>query len=64
MDVDQVQALHSKLYDVLRTAVDADADSEKFPTDWLFHHRWTRKKPGPKLEGHPVETITVAGRVS
>eukprot|EP00884_Botryococcus_braunii_P014595 jgi/Botrbrau1/23136/Bobra.0243s0064.2 len=64
LDLDQVEALHSKLHTVLRTAVDADADSSKFPADWLFHHRWTGKKAGPKLDGHPVEFETVAGRTT
>ncbi len=58
-----MEALHNQLHTVLRTAVDADADSSKFPAEWLFHHRWTGKKAGPKLEGHPVEFETVAGRV-
>jgi DNA-binding GntR family transcriptional regulator len=35
----QLDALHHHLRLVLQTAVAADADSDKFPADWLFHYR-------------------------
>lgn len=30
---------------VIKHAVEVDADSSRFPSDWLFHVRWG-KKPG------------------
>ena len=30
-------------------AVDVDANCDRFPVEWLFHHRWG-KKPG-KVDG-------------
>lgn len=50
---------------VLRTAVDAGANSDKFPDTWLFHQKWGngKKGPAPKLGGNRIEYIKVGGRV-
>ena len=55
----QVEALRGALLEVPRTAVDVEADSARFPKDWIFHHRWEQKK-APK----GVSFIKVGGRVS
>nr|CAB3468526.1 unnamed protein product [Digitaria exilis] len=39
------EALHRSIHEVVKYAVDVDADLEHFPKEWLFHHRWG-KKPG------------------
>ena len=60
-----VKALHGAIVRVLDTACAADADSEKFPADWLFSHRWGKgkgKSTGP--DGSPITFITVGGRTS
>ncbi|XP_022010662.1 formamidopyrimidine-DNA glycosylase isoform X2 [Helianthus annuus] len=38
-------ALHKSLKEVIHHSVEVDADSSRFPVDWLFHSRWG-KKPG------------------
>jgi formamidopyrimidine-DNA glycosylase len=35
----QLKELHEALLGVVRVAVEARADSDKFPQDWMFHHR-------------------------
>ena len=48
-------------------AVDAGADSDKYPPSWLFHQKWTAgrgKGPAPTLDGHQIVVAKVAGRVS
>lgn len=42
---EHIKALHQALREVVQTAVAADADSTKFPKDWMFHVR---------CDGHPV----------
>ena len=37
LDEDEVRRLHDALYNVPKVAVEAGADSSKFPKDWLFH---------------------------
>ena len=59
----QIQQLHEAIRQVPEAAVEAEADSEKFPPDWLFHVRWDGKKKKPKIDGNPVEFLKVGGRV-
>ncbi|GBG67759.1 hypothetical protein CBR_g884 [Chara braunii] len=59
---EQCDALHRSLQTVLKTAVELDADCEKFPKNWLFHYRWD-KLPG-KINGHPISYATVGQRTT
>lgn len=56
------EALHQSIQEVVKYAVDVDADSDRFPIEWLFHHRWG-KKPG-KVDGKKIEFITAGGRTT
>jgi len=38
----QVRQLYEKMKYVCETAVSANAESSKFPSNWLFNHRWAR----------------------
>ena len=60
---DEIQRLHEAIEQVPATAVEAEADSEKFPPEWLFHVRWDGKKKNPKINGNAVEFLKVGGRV-
>lgn len=63
---EQTAALHHQMQAVLKTAVEAGADSSKYPDSWMFHQKWESrgKGPKPKLDGKPIEYITVGGRTS
>ena len=39
----EIQAIHHNIHYVCETACHANAQSETFPPDWLFHFRWTNK---------------------
>ncbi|KAF8658521.1 hypothetical protein HU200_058978 [Digitaria exilis] len=56
------EALHRSIHEVVKYAVDVDADLEHFPKEWLFHHRWG-KKPGT-VNGKKIEFITAGGRTT
>ena len=61
----QVGALRTSLVGVARAAVQANADSEKFPAGWLFHHRWRNQTSG--TFSSPIGVIkfdTVGGRTT
>jgi formamidopyrimidine-DNA glycosylase len=47
---------------VVKVAVDKNADSDRFPKSWLFHHRWERGTRTAK--GEPIEHIVVATRTT
>ena len=51
-------ALQAAVESVCARAVEADADSARFPPDWIFHRRWG-KVPGKCAEGHALAFITV-----
>ncbi|KAF6254681.1 Formamidopyrimidine-DNA glycosylase H2TH domain-containing protein [Scenedesmus sp. NREL 46B-D3] len=57
-----IAALHTALRDVVQTAVAANADSSRFPDDWMFHIRWGKK--AGSLAGHKIDHITVGSRTS
>lgn len=59
---DEVRRLHAKIRSVLVTAVAKDADSDRFPKTWLFHHRW--KKGTRTAKGEAVAHTVVAGRTT
>lgn len=52
---------------VCGVAVSTLADSEKFPDDWLFKHRWgkgKKDKPTKMPDGSAITFLTVGGRTS
>lgn len=60
----ECRELHRCIRRVIRTAVEADADSSRFPPTWLFHHRWG-KKPGARTRrGEIIAFDTVGGRTT
>ena len=64
---EQVKQLHASIIYICQTAVDLLADSEKFPEEWLFKHRWGKgKKDAPKTlpNGEKITFLTVGGRTS
>lgn len=60
--------MHKALLFVTKTAVETDADSSKFPKDWLMLHRWGKGKKGEDANklpnGDQVEFLKVGGRTS
>ena len=65
----QIVALYNALLDVLRTACSCGADSQRFPANWLFHHRWAKKGSSSSSTPHDsagerISFETVGGRTS
>ena len=64
---DQIKQLHKSIHYVCGTAVDLLADSDQFPEEWLFKHRWGKgKKDASKTlpNGEKIQFLTVGGRTS
>lgn len=63
---DQMAALFKSINYVTRVAVETEAEQDKFPEDWLMHHRWGKgKNNGGKLpSGQKIEFVKVGGRTS
>jgi formamidopyrimidine-DNA glycosylase len=61
---EECERLRRKLQAVVRTAVRANAEKERLPRTWLFHHRWGRVDGAVTARGEPIEHLTVAGRTT
>ncbi|XP_011073394.1 formamidopyrimidine-DNA glycosylase isoform X3 [Sesamum indicum] len=62
MSKEACAALLKCINEVTNFAVQVDADSLRFPDEWLFHFRWG-KKPG-KVNGKKIEFITAGSRTT
>ncbi|KAH8816103.1 formamidopyrimidine-DNA glycosylase [Xylogone sp. PMI_703] len=63
----QIKQLHDSIIYVTKTAVDVLGESDKFPDDWLFKHRWGKGKKGSPTSlpnGEKITFLTVGGRTS
>ncbi|KAH8697550.1 Formamidopyrimidine-DNA glycosylase N-terminal domain-containing protein [Talaromyces proteolyticus] len=64
---EQIIQLHKSIEYVCTASVDVLADSEKFPEDWLFKHRWGKGKKNQASvlpNGDKIVFLTVGGRTS
>lgn len=61
---EEVRRLRSRLRLILRKACDVEADSDRFPRNWLFHVRWGRQADAVTARGEKVEHLTIGGRTT
>jgi formamidopyrimidine-DNA glycosylase len=60
----EVRRLRSCLLSILRRAVAVDADSDRFPRSWLFHHRWGKNSLARTSRGEKITHHTIGGRTT
>lgn len=60
----EIRTLIDAIALVLTLAVDAGADSDKYPSDWLFHHRWGGAKGADQVMGQAIVREPVGGRTT
>jgi len=56
--------LRKTILDVLTKSVEVNADSEQFPKNWLFHHRWGGSRGADRIGKHDIKRDTVGGRTT
>lgn len=56
--------LRTKIRSVMKTAVGARSDSDRYPRGWLFHHRWGKNADARTARGERIRHITVGGRTT
>ena len=59
----ELDRLRARLRAIVRRAVAARADSDRFPRAWLFHRRWDAR-PGITVHGDAIRRETIAGRTA
>jgi formamidopyrimidine-DNA glycosylase len=60
----EVARLRAKLLMVCRKAVAVDADYERYPRSWLFHHRWGKDKDAQTWRKQRIIHETIGGRTT
>jgi len=61
---DEVKRMRTALKRIIDKAVAVNADKDRFPATWLFHHRWGKNRAARTARGERIEHITVAGRTT
>jgi len=61
---DEARRLRAALRRVIRIAVAAGSDSDRFPRTWLFHHRWGRQAGATTARGERIRHDTIGGRTT
>jgi formamidopyrimidine-DNA glycosylase len=60
----QVTTLRRAVLSVIQRAVAVDADGDRFPRTWLFHHRWGRNAEAVMPSGDRIVHTTLGGRTT
>lgn len=60
----EVQRLRAAIRRVLAHAVRVEADAERFPTTWLFAHRWGGSRGADSIGGRRIAREVVGGRTT
>jgi formamidopyrimidine-DNA glycosylase len=60
----EIERLRQQTHTILAFAIEVGADSTRFPSDWLFHHRWDGKRGPTEIDGEAIIRETVAGRTT
>lgn len=64
LTVAQTKTLHKAILEVVKKAVEVDADYERFPKSWLFHHRWGKNKNAKTSKSLKIIHEEVGGRTT
>jgi formamidopyrimidine-DNA glycosylase len=60
----EVRTLWSATKRIVKSAVAVNADNERFPKHWLFHHRWGRRSKAVTARGQKIVHETIGGRTT
>lgn len=60
----EVARLRTKLLAIVRRAVADRADYDRYPSTWLFHHRWGKTEGARTSRKHPIVHDTIGGRTT
>ncbi len=60
----ELRNVRAKLKNVVRQAVDVDAENDRYPSGWLFHRRWGKQAGICDAKGHTIEHLEIGGRTT
>ena len=60
----EIKTIRTKIRSIIKKAVDVSADAERFPSNWLFHHRWGKNAEARTAKGEAITFETIGGRTT
>ena len=60
----EAKRVRTKLLHILNKACDWEADYTRFPSSWLFHHRWGKDETARTRDGREIDFSVVGGRTT
>lgn len=60
----EIEKMLAKLATILELAIEVNADSSKYPEDWLFNSRWGGKRGESEIFGKTIVREAVGGRTT
>ena len=64
LDAKQIARLRRFVIEICTKAVAVEADYERFPKSWLFHHRWGKAKDAQLPDGTRIQHDEIGGRTT
>jgi formamidopyrimidine-DNA glycosylase len=64
LDRKEALRVHAALLAIVRRACAVDADKDRLPRSWLFHHRWGRDAHARTAAGERIEHLDIGGRTT
>lgn len=64
LSLEEVKQIRAKTLSVIKKAVSVQADYERFPKSWLFHHRWGKNQEARTHGRQKIIHEEVGGRTS
>ncbi|MBS1723599.1 MAG: hypothetical protein JSS66_11665 [Armatimonadetes bacterium] len=60
----ELERMLDSLHKILQHAIEVDADSSRYPDDWLFNARWGGAKGTGEIMGHAIRREPIGGRTT
>lgn len=60
----EARRIRTVMASIVRKACAVEADKARFPSSWLFHHRWGKQAGARTARGEPIEHIELGGRTT
>ncbi len=64
LDPTEVARLRSKLLSVIKKSISVEANYDRYPKSWLFHHRWGKSKDASTSKKQKIVHDTIGGRTT
>ncbi len=64
LSTEEIDRMLKSLEGILTLAVEVGADSEKFPPDWMFHHRWGGGSGADRIGPYAIIREDIGGRTT